>query len=163
MYNLRAKLGKGFTLIELLVVVAIIGILASVVLVSLSAAKNKGADAAVKANLHTVINQAELFASDHGDKYWPTGGALVNGACPITYVESGTNMFESNKQMFDALKEAIKQGSGDYCFNSSSAWAVAVGLKADTSHSWCVDNSGVAKEVAHTPSTAISGAGVCID
>ena len=54
---------KGFTLIELLVVIAIIGILASVVLASLSSARNKGKDAAVRSQLANMRAQAEIYYS----------------------------------------------------------------------------------------------------
>lgn len=56
---------KGFTLIELLVVIAIIGILSSVVLASLSTAKNKANDAKRMTDLHAIQTALEMYAADN--------------------------------------------------------------------------------------------------
>lgn len=58
---------KGFTLIELLVVIAIIGLLASVVLLSLNASRTKAKDTAIRQNMLELRKIAELDYSETGD------------------------------------------------------------------------------------------------
>ena len=153
---------KGFTLIELLVVVAIIGLIAAVVTMALGSAKKKGEDAAVQSNLHTIINQAEIFYADNSDSYLPAtaaGVAFDVAECP-TYNPLGVTMFAVDPTMAEAITGALSSGIGSACYNSSNKWAVAVGLKQTLGTSWCVDNSGAARQVNTNPLSAIN-AGIC--
>lgn len=61
------KSREGFTLVELLVVIAIIGILASVVLVSLNSARGKARDARRISDLHQVSLALENYYDANGN------------------------------------------------------------------------------------------------
>lgn len=151
---------KGFTLLELMVVVAIIGILTAIVMIALGDSRNKGGDAAVKSNLNTIRGQAELFYANNGNSFLPAGGSTlpITGPCP-TYNASSTNMLQKDKVIANAIAEAVKRGSSGIrsaCYNSSIVWVVAVPLKSNLSHSWCVDSGGNSKEEAYSPTNSIN-------
>jgi type II secretion system protein G len=68
------KSARGFTLIELLVVVAIIGMLASIVLSSLSSARGKARDTKRVATLKQLSTALQLYAINNNGNYPVSGG-----------------------------------------------------------------------------------------
>jgi prepilin-type N-terminal cleavage/methylation domain-containing protein len=61
----QPRAAAGFTLIELLTVVAIIGIITTVVTVSLSSARKQARDVRRKADLQTIQSAVEVYANAH--------------------------------------------------------------------------------------------------
>lgn len=77
---------KGFTLIELLTVVAIIGILASIVVVNVSSSREKARDARRKTELDSLRNALELYANANNGKY-PIKTAGLNALKDAGYLD----------------------------------------------------------------------------
>ncbi len=65
-FSQHQKSGAGFTLIELLVVIAIIGLLASVVLVSLNGARKKARDTKRAADIDQIYKALNLYYDQYG-------------------------------------------------------------------------------------------------
>ncbi|MEJ0021781.1 MAG: prepilin-type N-terminal cleavage/methylation domain-containing protein [Candidatus Doudnabacteria bacterium] len=63
-FTLNKVIPLGFTLIELLVVIAIIGILASIVLVSLNSGRQKSRDARRLSDVRQTITALEIYYND---------------------------------------------------------------------------------------------------
>ena len=63
----KRGLRGGFTLIELLVVIAIIGLLASIILVSLNSARSSGKDARIIGDIAQIRTLVETDATSGGD------------------------------------------------------------------------------------------------
>lgn len=100
-FNKKTRLARGFTLIELLVVISIIGMLASVVLVSLQGARNKAKDTKLILELKELQKAMELYKLDNGrypgDGYWH---AYTD--CDFNRAANGTVHTLGENGMFDA-------------------------------------------------------------
>jgi len=136
------KKNKGFTLIELLVVIAIIGILSSVVLASLNTARNKGADAAAKAQLAGMRPEAELYYDANGSAYGipiATGTASCTTAATMFFVDT------SFKAAVTALTSNVGAptcaAGGANLGTTATSWAMSSPIKTGPS-TWCVDSTG---------------------
>lgn len=144
---ISARTYRGFTLIELLVVIAIIAILSIVVFGSLGLGRLKAADASIKANLHTIQQQMEVYYSNNGNSY---GTPIYQASAATTGPTSiGTHVFAVDAVINGAMKEAVRQGGYGYWSvgPNGASWAVAVKLKADSGYWWCVDYTGQPKRV----------------
>jgi prepilin-type N-terminal cleavage/methylation domain-containing protein len=120
---------KGFTLIELLVVIAIIGILAGIVLASLSTARSGASDAKTKEQLSSLRTAMEIYYSQNGN-YGGTAATCAAGAFATAAIAP-------------LVASANYSNQTVTCGASNTAWAASVTL-VDTSvnPAWCVDSTG---------------------
>ena len=164
---LKANNQKGFTLIELLIVVAIIGILATIIVVATADARKKGKDAAVKSSLDTIRKQAAIWYFDN-NTYLNPPQTTPRSEVPCTTISNtggginNMNMLGSDPIMFEALQEAIDKSydpsitNVSRCAIGATSWAVAIKLNSSgggssTAETWCVDSDGFAGKFAgHT-------------
>ncbi len=135
--------GRGFTLIELLVVIAIIGILSSVVLVSLNSARGKGVATRIQEDAANIRTQLETdYTSSYSDLH-----ATGNAAAAVDDYSVGN--WVGTTPTLGTLKTDITTQSGylkvyDSGCNASGLLCTAYSIEVSFPNNggYCVDSTG---------------------
>ena len=121
----QKKKGAGFTLIELLVVIAIIGLLASVVLVSLNSARQKSRDAKRVSDMNQMAKAMELYF-DSNQSYpvlagWTNLDSVV-GMTPTYLSRLPTAPNPADTATCSAAGNCTGKTANDYCYKGSTTF-----------------------------------------
>lgn len=160
---------RGFTLIELLVVIAIIGILSSVVLVSLNSARNKGKDARTQTELAQLRTQLETDYD--GSSYLMKCGDSVAFCGAITSTD-GTGLGLASAGGYGTLiTDIFKQNTeGVQVTLASVSTSVASPATGYALYAWlpsspattkvysCIASDGTTKNNSSGPPTTVNAA-----
>ena len=140
----------GFTLIELLVVIAIIGILSSVVLVSLNSARQKGKDARVISDVQQI--RTALESGYNGSAYPDLNASAACNANAAGNQVSATGFATcelttgtQNTALTQLNSDANTQGGAIFISTTGSpanAYAIRGQLVSAPTKFFCIDSTG---------------------
>lgn len=140
------KKHQGFTLIELLVVIAIIGILASIVLVSLGGARDKAKDARIVSSIAQIRTEAELINSEYG--LYASTTLCCGTGCDADVITLCTDINDQNPD------ETFPNGGGNInVAPTGDSYCVEANLNATAGpNQWyCADSTGRADYFTSDP------------
>ncbi len=106
---------QGFTLIELLVVIAIIGLLATVVMTSLSVSRARAEIAKVLTDYKSLANSLELYRQNNNGTY-PDDPGAPDVASPISITELTSTYLADYLKQVPSVSPAVvdMSGAGSY-------------------------------------------------
>lgn len=122
MSRLKIQNKKGFTLLELLVVIAIIGVLSSVVMVSLSNAKSKARKAAFLSGLDQFTKLMQMEYEAYGSYVGLDSGGWVpssptTNTCDVQYGPSSSKTSQHKTQAYNLCNQIVNNsGEPNYPF-----------------------------------------------
>lgn len=122
---------QAFTLIELLVVVAIVGILAAIIVISMSGANNSARDAVRKVDVNQLAKSLAIYKTNNPEASLPEVTCNIGDDCSVDVLNvlgsasilrdadsSKHYVYSSNGD--DFVISSKLTGDTDYCFDSST-------------------------------------------
>lgn len=140
------KKNSGFSLVELLISIAIIGILAAIVLSSISNSRTRAYDSEVKQQLTNFRTAAEIYLTNKNN-YGPT----VSNCTDITSIFKDLDPVNGRPGLYIAT-DSLPKNAQVFCGSNGSTYAVKVTLSGN--QYWCVDNKGTSKSYPGTPTSS---------
>jgi len=141
---------KAFTLVEVLVVIAIIGILATIIITNVNAAREQAKIAVSKAETRQIYNAILLFQDDTGE--WPGhktpyeieegvgGNEICSDGCSYGLTDPQTGLIDTDGNYTNwngpyIATDLLDEWGNEYFFDtdydiepgSGEKWAVAIG------------------------------------
>jgi len=120
------KYRNGFTLIELLITITIIGLLTSVILGSLTSARDKAREGKTNTELRSLRSAVALLVSDTGK--WPNGcpvGAVSNPEVELDTAQAGIKQqptVQDNGDGCEWIASDISNWDGPYMETPVDPW-----------------------------------------
>lgn len=137
--NFFKKNEDGFTLIELLVVVAIISLLSSIVMASLTTARNKAKDAAIKEEMSQLDTLMAFNYNDYGD-YCELQPTPVTGFWNNCSLFTGTYAPKAQQICLDLLSKS--KSNSLYSGNTTGCTAYSTMVLLNDGNWYCGGSSG---------------------
>ena len=142
--------GKGFTILEMIVVIAIIGILATTVLVAMSGSRSKGGDGAIKQNLVYARTQAAFYFN----------GSATSTESYVDVCNDKTNgimrQVQEAKRAYGGTSKAVYTNTVPSTWNTEEchadatrfvAWVPLSDSASGAPTGWCIDSTNASRKV----------------
>jgi prepilin-type N-terminal cleavage/methylation domain-containing protein len=140
--KLKVQNNKAFSLIELLIVIAIIGILSTIILTSLSKSQANAQDSKIKQQLTSFRTAAEIYFNNQepNNSYGPATDRCDQGLFNDFGKENGTpGIFIAVGNLPDFVQLACKSTDLTYILKAS--------LYYGTDY-WCIDSKGASRLIS---------------
>ncbi len=130
MHLTGANKNKGFTILELMMVIAIIVILATIVIVSLREAADRGRNTRITTSMMQARNVAEELYLQEPDGY-------------TSFCEGGEWNTTGNETLSRLEQDIVNNGGSDLsCYSSVFNYCTSVRLAGQQDNYFCVDATG---------------------
>ncbi len=140
---MNKKHQKGFTLVELLIVIAIIGILAGIVIVSMGNVRDRARKSSLQSTLSSITTIAALCVNDGGNILDPAAANGGGDICDDTSITNETWPDLNNIQ-------GIPAGTFVYTTGDIDNDTIAAGVDSDSSGTLDAGESGVICSIERT-------------